>query len=122
MKYKTIIQITCDASDKEDACFIAGEYLRGALDSGVEMSTKTVSLNAQRAMTIVGTGIFAFLFFSLILVGFHPVSGDKVEQREIFRMAGTCTVQPELKTADEDSFKADWEKKKDEAILRYIKE
>ncbi|MBD3425827.1 MAG: hypothetical protein GF409_01195 [Candidatus Omnitrophica bacterium] len=45
MKYKTVIEIVCDAYDEDDACHIAGEYLRGNEEFGVLMTFNTHSMN-----------------------------------------------------------------------------
>ena len=41
MKYKTVIEVVCDARDKVEAMHTAGEYLRGNTEPGIIMSSRT---------------------------------------------------------------------------------
>lgn len=119
MKYKTVIQITCDAYDKEDAINLAGEYLRGQVDAGVEMRCKAVSIKSQKIATF---GLLVFIaLFSLGICGVGTWTHDSSTQSYRFKMPGTYTVLPELKTKNASEFKKKWGEKKDEAILDYIK-
>ena len=121
MRYKTTIEIICDATDKEDAFHTAGEYLRSACDSGVDMKCRTVSLNVHRMLRCGALSMAVLLCFSAFLL--RTVSSGEVDHAEPrgVRVAQTCTVVPELKTKDTDSFKAEWKEKKQEAILDYLK-
>ncbi|MFH1664591.1 MAG: hypothetical protein ABIA77_00375 [Candidatus Omnitrophota bacterium] len=47
MKYRTVIEIVCDAADKDDAYHIAGEYLRGNIESDVTMNCATAALKGS---------------------------------------------------------------------------
>lgn len=44
MKYVTVIEIICDASDADEAYHTAGEYLRGQEDCGVSMTCRTAPI------------------------------------------------------------------------------
>ena len=41
MKYKTVIEIVCDARDEDEAMHTAGEYLRGNMEPGIKMNSRT---------------------------------------------------------------------------------
>lgn len=123
MKYRTIIELICDAADSEDASNIAGDYLKGEIDFGVEMKCRTESQWAYRMKRYTAACAVLFIIFSALLFKVVPVEDaetGKVSQRLAFK--DTYTVMPELKTKDESAFKEKWEKKKDEAVLEYIKE
>ena len=122
MKYRTIIELICDAADSEDAGNIAGDYLKGEIDFGVEMKCKTVSLWAHRMKRYTSACAVTFLILSTLFFKFVPVENaetGKVSQRLAFK--STYTVTPELKTKHKEEFKKEWAKKKDEAVLEYIK-
>ena len=37
MRYKTVIEIVCEADNDHEALDIAGEFLKGDLEAGIEM-------------------------------------------------------------------------------------
>ncbi|MFH1837014.1 MAG: hypothetical protein ABH862_02710 [Candidatus Omnitrophota bacterium] len=122
MKYRTVIEIICDAADSEDASNIAGDYLKGEIDFGVEMKCKTISQWSYRMKRYTAVCAAVFMVFSALLFRVVPVEDSetgKVSQRLAFK--DTYTVTPELKTKNKAAFKEKWEKKKDEAVLEYIK-
>jgi len=123
MKYRTVIELVCNASDRDEACNIAGEYLKGDLDFGVDMKFKTASLVAHKALKYGITCVCAFLVSFAFLTAFVPVAGEegKSQNSLISRIGSTCTVMPGLKTQNEDSFKKEWAQKKDEVVLDYLK-
>ena len=123
MKFKTIIELICDAADKDDAMNIAGDYLRGEEDFGVRsMRCTTISLRTQRVIRYTATSLVALLFFSVLICRFisQEKGAEFCSQRSVGR-GSTYTVVPELKTGNDEDFKADWEKKKDAAVLEYLK-
>jgi len=121
MLYKTFIELTCEGTDREDASNIAGDYLCGKIDTGVYMKSKTVSVRTHKTLRAGVSGFMALVVFSLIFlnpVRFIPnTSGKKVNMLA----PETCTVMPALKTQNQIEFKKDWQSKKEEAILEYIK-
>lgn len=122
MKYRTIIELVCNAPDKEEANHAAGEYLRGGIDSGIEMRSRTVALSTHRLAKYGIRTALTVLFISALLFNVIP-SGSDARQTHVrsIRLSGTCTVQPGLKTSGESEFKKDWERKKEEAVLDYLK-
>lgn len=123
MKYKTIIELTCDAVDKEEACNTAGEYLRSMIDVGVDMRCRTVSAGTHRLVKYGLTTIVTLLFASSLLVNLIPFGGaEKAEKTGGMYFPDTCTVMPALQTDDKDEFKKEWEKKEEEVILDYLKD
>ncbi|MDP8257926.1 MAG: hypothetical protein P9L90_00675 [Candidatus Aadella gelida] len=122
MKYRTVIELLCDAADSDDASNMAGDYLKGEIDFGVEMKCKTVSIWSHRMKRYTAVCAVTFLVFSALLIKFVPVEDaktGKMSQRLAFK--STYTVTPELKTKDKQEFKEEWNKKKAEAVLEYIK-
>ncbi|MBF0216551.1 MAG: hypothetical protein HQL30_06105 [Candidatus Omnitrophica bacterium] len=121
MKYKTIIEIVCDAADRDEASNIAGEYLRGLGDTGISMRCKTVSMRTSQVVKYGSSLIGILLFLSALSLN----SGQNVKEKGCISsgtgMPTVCTVIPELKTIQGDTFKKEWKEKKDRAILEYIK-
>lgn len=119
-KYRTKIEITSEATNKDEAMEIVGDYLSGNIFSGIEMKcvTKPVCFyNQTTAKTI--------LVILLVALGF--VSGIKINPTSNFT-GTTCqmaAVQPPLKTSDAgkhiSAFKKAWEAKQSRQVLDYIK-
>ncbi|MBU1084607.1 MAG: hypothetical protein KKG84_05880, partial [Candidatus Omnitrophica bacterium] len=63
-----------------------------------------------------------FLVFSALMFKFIPVEDPgtgKVSHKLGFK--NSYTVVPELKTDDKEQFRKEWNKKKNDAVLEYIK-
>lgn len=64
-KYKTVIELVCEAENQNEALDVAGEYLRGSLDSGVIMRCQTrqlhnftkVLLTLSMFVVLIGAGV-----------------------------------------------------------------
>lgn len=119
-KYKTRIEITSTAANKDEAMEIVGDYLSGNITSGIDMkyTTKKVhfydhpSARAVAVILLIGLG---FLFS----VKTYPSANFNI---------GTCqmaAVQPPLKTSgiskDEAKFKKEWSEKQTREALSFIK-
>ncbi|MFH1593133.1 MAG: hypothetical protein ABID09_00360 [Candidatus Omnitrophota bacterium] len=65
MKYKTIIEVTSDARNNDEAIYIAGEYLRGNIESGVEIRCKS---HPNRAFVLTGLTISLALAITAIFI------------------------------------------------------
>jgi hypothetical protein len=122
MKYRTIIELICDAVDKEDALHTAGEYLRGEVESGVDMSCKAISLRTHRVLKYGIMSVVVMFFFSSLYLGLAAKEkNDNLRHISDLVLSNTCTIQPVLKTTAKAGFRREWQKKKDEAIFEYIK-
>lgn len=120
MKYKTNIEITSDAADKNEAMEIVGDYLSGNIASGIDMKCATRPLyfyNNSAAKVVV--------VCLLITIGFF--SGVKAKPRYNFAvsMCQTAAVTPPLKTSDANKndmrFKKEWENKRTIEEINFIK-
>ena len=123
MKYRTIIELICDAANKDEALDVAGEYLRGKMDFGVSMKCNAVDLRKHRIIKYAVTTVTTVVFFSLLLCRFVPVERNEADMRgqNLISFGPTCTVVPALKTETDAGFKKDWEEKQNEAVLDYLK-
>jgi len=123
VKYKTIIELVCDAKDEEDASYTAGEYLRGTIDTGVNMRSRTIDLAKMR---LVKCGISMCLLVLLVSVlTFNATVLDgagKGSRVRSLRLPEMCTVQPVLKTSTRSAFKKNWEEKKKDFVLDRLKD
>ena len=121
MKYRTMIEVICNASDKDEAFHTAGEYLRGDIDSGVRMKCKTRLLGIHRTVKGAMISLAVLFCFSALLLNVSVLEKGAQNSAVKFRIPETCTVQPELKTKAGVEFQEAWKTKKDEAVLEYIK-
>ncbi|MBD3379313.1 MAG: hypothetical protein GF408_02505 [Candidatus Omnitrophica bacterium] len=122
MKYRTIIEVICEASNREEAANIAGEYLKGDLDFGVSMKCKSEALSAHKALKYSAVCMTTVLLLSTLMVKVTPFGGnEKVASSFRKGVYNTYTVMPALKTKHKADFKKEWEAKKDQAILDYLK-
>ena len=122
MKYRTVIELICDATDKEDAINISGEYLRGRVDFGVQMKWASTSVIGHKMKKYAISCLVAAFAISAIILKVTPVGGvSGVSPASVDNLSRTYTIMPELKTSGEGDFKKEWLKKKDEAILDYLK-
>jgi len=122
MKYRTVIELVCNAKDAEEASHLAGEYLNGSLDFGVHMNCKTTTVCTHRVKKYVFSVLILGLFASSFIFGNLQVGdSNSVKSSASVSSFSTSTVMPALKTQDQEKFKEEWENKKDEAVLEYIK-
>ncbi|MDD5634286.1 MAG: hypothetical protein PHW46_03320 [Candidatus Omnitrophica bacterium] len=122
MKYRTVIEVVCDAPDPDSAIDIAGEYLRGDVDFGVEMKTKISSLRAYKMKKYLVSVIAMLFISSSLLLQFIPLSGvSNNAGRTGSPVFSTYTVMPSLNTKGKDDFRKEWDEKKGEAVLDYLK-
>ncbi|MBD3295973.1 MAG: hypothetical protein GF392_01240 [Candidatus Omnitrophica bacterium] len=123
MKYRTVIEVVCDASDKEDALNIAGEYLRGDVDFGVDMKCRSASIMSHRLKRVTATAVIALVMFSAFLLKVSPIDGEeKIQSTSNIGFRNTYTINPALNTKHRSDFKKEWTAKKEQAIMEYIKE
>ena len=122
MKYRTVIELVCNAKDAEDASHMAGDYLNGTIDFGVDMRCKTTTVCTHRVKKYVFSVLVLGLFVSSFIFGNLQVGdSSSTVSNSNFSSFSTSTVMPALKTQEQEKFKEEWENKKDEAVLEYIK-
>jgi len=83
VKYRTVIEIVCDAYDKEDAIYVAGEYLRGKEDFGVEMTCRTSSLRGRILKQLGLAGVVALVLAAVLVLKDTPLEGKERMSRHI---------------------------------------
>ncbi|MCX5667863.1 MAG: hypothetical protein NTY34_06100 [Candidatus Omnitrophica bacterium] len=120
MKYKTNIEITSDAVDKDEAMEIVGDYLSGNIASGIDMkyATRPVHFYNNPAAKVVAVVL-------LMTMGFF--SGVKAKPQQSFSI-NTCqmaAVTPPLKTYNANKndmrFKKEWQQKQAAEAINLIK-
>ncbi len=122
MKYRTMIEVICEANGKDEATNIAGEYLRGRVEYGVEMKSKTdllLSHNVKKYALSTVVIVVMFLTMTLKVGSIDNFSGNKTDSTRA--ICNTYTIMPALKTKHKSDFKKEWTKKKDEAVLDFLK-
>ena len=122
MKYRTVIELVCEASDKEDAMNIAGDYLKGDMDFGVDMKCSTNSLRMHKVRKYALTSVVAILLCASMIFSVSPFGAqEKISSTSSLDFRSTSTILPALKTKNKEDFKKEWTQKKNEAVLEYIK-
>lgn len=120
MKYKTTIQITTEAADKNEALEVVGEYLSGNLISGIEMKCRTNPAVNYRSGIVVATA-FSFIIIAGAVLAVHLKNSTNMTQASY----GLNAIQPPLRTSySEDrnaAFKKDWHNTETKRALEYIK-
>jgi hypothetical protein len=120
-KYKTKIEITAPATNKDEAMEIVGDYLSGNIMSGIDMkySTKQVRFYDHSATKILAV---------VLLIGIGFLFSVKTSPQAPHLNIATCqmaAVQPPLKTSnastDDAKFKKEWEEKQTREALNFIK-
>ena len=108
MKYRTTIEIVSEATDKNEALEIVGDYLSGNINSGVQM--KCLTNPAQSYMKIAVT---ALLFLALLGGSIFSALYTKPGAPVISATPGMSAIQPPLKTSVTDkksaNFKREWQ-------------
>lgn len=111
-KYKTSIEITSEAANKDEAMEIVGDYLSGNIMSGIEMkyATKPVRFYNNSAARIAAVII-------LVTLGFMSGIKTKSNYQPVVGICQIAAVQPPLKTFDSNKndlrFKKEWKDKLD---------
>jgi len=120
MKYKTTIQITTEAADKNEALEIVGEYLSGNLISGIEMKCRTAPAVNYKGSLVIATA-FSFIIITSVIIATHIKSSANLIQGT----SGISAIQPPLKTSYPEgqnaNFKRDWQSRQTKKALDYIK-
>jgi hypothetical protein len=120
-KYKTKIEITSPAADRNEAMEIVEDYLSGNIVSGIDMkcSTKQVRFYDHAAAKALAVVLLAGMGLLLSVHSSAPRAGYGTP---VCQMAA---VQPPLRTAGinpcEAKFKKEWEEKQTREALDFIK-
>lgn len=120
MKYKTNIEITSDAANKDEAMEIVGDYLSGNIASGIGMkcATRPVRFYNNPAAKVVIVAL-------LMTMGFFSGVKAKPQQNFSVNMCQMAAVTPPLKTSDANKndmrFKKEWQEKQTTEAINSIK-
>jgi hypothetical protein len=122
MKYRTVIEVICDAEGKDEATNIAGEYLRGQVDYGVEMNARTDLLWSHNVKKYALSTIIIAVMFLTMTVKIGPIGSLSENKADSSRaICNTYTIMPVLKTKHKSDFRKEWTQKKEEAVLDFLK-
>ncbi|MBL7156941.1 MAG: hypothetical protein ISS92_02135 [Candidatus Omnitrophica bacterium] len=117
MKYRTVIEITADAENRDGAIDLAGEFLKGELEeSGITMKWKSTPLKNR---VLFHTGIF--LVFAFVAIGTTSFGYLKSTPVTSGRTHGVSAFQPPLKTGRVTSFKKVWKDEENKKALDRIR-
>ena len=123
MKYRTVIELICEASSKEDAVNVAGEYLKGDIEYGVDMRCQTLSIFTHKMKKYAASCAILLFAFSTLFLKIASLD-DKAEVATLVsgKSHDVYTVVPALKTKDEVEFKEEWDEKKEEVVMDFLKD
>ncbi len=118
-RYKTVIEIVCEAKDGGEAIDVAGEYLRGSLSGGVAMRCKTAPVATASKIAMKGLCVLLLAGLGSAFIAFgkphQPLSGN---------LAALDACQAPLKTKIEGKarmeFKEGWRDQEFNKALEYI--
>lgn len=120
MRYKTTIQITTEAADKNEAMEIVGEYLSGNLISGIEMKCRT-NPTVNYRVSIIAVTALSFIIIAGAILAVHFKSSPNLIQNSY----GLNAIQPPLRTSypehQNTGFKKDWQNTQTKRALESIK-
>ena len=105
MRYRTTINITMDARDRNEAVEMADEYLAGYIASGLDMRCSTRPAYQSTVKTVSVVAVSAILMFAIVIT-------PQVRNGSCIAPAGTGTsaIQPPLKTSSADRLSAEFKK------------
>ena len=122
MKYRTVIELVCDADGKDEALNLAGEYLRGAVEYGVDMKARTDKLWSHNFKKYAISSIIVLVMFLTMSIKISPLGSFMANRADSSRpVVSTYTMMPVLKTQYRSDFKKEWSDKKHEAVMEFIK-
>ena len=120
MKYRTVIEIVSDAENEGEAFDIAGEFLRGHLESGIEMKCRTKPLRSHLMLQLYKLSIFLIVISVLIGATAFGYFKNTPDQYRAIRSNNACP--PPLRTSEIMLFREGWQEKGNQETLQYIKE
>jgi hypothetical protein len=118
-RYKTVIELVCEAEDRHEALDLAGEYLRGSLASGVEMRYRTKPLNCVPKIltTLCVAGVITGVVLSR---GFNHQ--DRFAGRELTEFnACQIPLKTHVEGRAQEEFKSSWQRVGSSCVLEQIK-
>ncbi len=118
MKYRTMIEVISEAENEHDALDIAGEFLRGNLESGVRIKSRTKPLKSHILLQVTALSAILLVF---AFTGIEIFGHSKSMSRVFFGTKNTNAVQPPLKTGKGADFKETWKEEEHRKVLDYIK-
>lgn len=83
MRYRTVIEVVCDAYDREDAIHVAGEYLRGEEDFGVVMTCRTSSLRFRILKHLGLASAIVLVLMAVLVLKDTPLEGKEKASRQL---------------------------------------
>lgn len=120
LKYKTNIEITSPAANKDEAMEIVGDYLSGNIVSGIEMKCTTTPVRFYSHTAVKVAAIVL-----LVTVGFLSGVKAKPHHSLVVGICATDAVTPPLKTSEasrnDAEFKKAWQEKQTREALSFIK-
>jgi hypothetical protein len=105
MLYRTTIQITTDARDRNEAVEMADEYLAGNLAHGIDMrcSTRPAFYGAVKTVSVVAVS-------AMLLVAVAVTPQVRNATGILSAGASASAIQPPLKTSNADKISAEFKK------------
>ncbi len=127
-KYKTIIEVETEAADQLEAMDIAGEYLRGNLDSGVVMKCRIQNVNGYKTVGYTFVSILLMIALATGIYGFYTTHATplckETASSVTLALSGSSSdaMQPALvaNSSDKAAFREKWEKQQNKVLLEKL--
>jgi len=108
MKYRTVIEIIAEAKNQDEALDIAGDFLKGEIESGIKWKYSTSPLKVN---VLLYTAAFLMLtFIATGMASLKYLSQPKTMSRRTYAISA---FKPSLKTSEAAGFKEAWDDKKE---------
>ena len=118
MKYKTVIEVVCEAENKDEAMDVAGEFLSGQIENGVKMRCFSRPLS----LSVISKLSKGFIGFALIAsLGVLSVNLLHKEKENISSHEASA-IQPPLRTERNENFKEEWQNQEFKKALETVKD
>lgn len=117
MKYRTTIELIAEAETEDEAVDLAGEFLRGNIESGVEMKCRTKPVKAYTLFRIA-----ILLILITVFAGAASFKHLRGSSNTFAPQRNFGAIQPPLKTSSSNTFNDNWKEKENKRVLDSIKE
>ena len=95
MKYRTVIEITTEANNPNEALDLAGEFLRGNIENGVDMKYTSRSVKGYTLLKVCVVVVLLSLFAGTLFFG--SGTSKRLASKRLNK-ARTSVLQPPLRT------------------------
>ena len=111
MRYKTTIEVVTEADDKNEAADIAGEFLKGDVNTVADLKVNTISVARQRRLNAVLACCAVAAILGSMLIGsgvYYRIAS--AEKKSVTSYAIQPPLRTDLSSQQGREFKEAWDK------------